>query len=209
LANFLKCSAEFKNVESYQFDLVNLTRQFISPLGYYWILELEEAYQQKDLNKFLRLKKRYLELIMDFDRLLSTRKEYLLGKWLEDAKRWGESDQEKKLYEANARNLITLWCEKCTEGQFDDLNNYAYKQWAGMFSDYHLVRWDKFFEDVEKSIQKHEIWDRTPYLEASCKWELNCSKSTKSFALVPTGDPVEVSREIIQKYRPFLIKKGK
>lgn len=209
LENLLKCSAEFKNVESYQFDLVNLTRQFISPLSYYWILELEEAYQQKDLNKFGKLKKQYLELIMDFDRLLSTRKEYLLGKWLENAKRWGESDQEKKLYEANARNLITLWGEKCTEGQFDDLNNYAYKQWAGMFTDYHLVRWSKFFEDVEKSIQKREIWSRAPYLVASCKWEQNWSKSTKLFSSVPTGDPVEISRKIFQKYRPFLIKKGK
>ena len=209
LENLLKCSDKFKNVESYQFDLVNLTRQFISPVSYKWIIELEEAYQQKDLSKFVKLKNQYLELIADFDHLLSTRKEYLLGKWLEDAKRWGESDSEKQLYELNARNLITLWGEKCTEGQYDDLNNYAYKQWAGMFSDYHLVRWTKFFEEVEKAIQNREDWNRATFLTTSCEWEQNWSKSTRLFPSVPTGDPVEVSREIFEKYRSFLIKNGK
>jgi len=208
LGNLLKCSAKFKDLDTYQFDVVNLTRQFISPLAYYWILELEDAYKQKDLNRFLKVKGQFITLIQDFDILLSTRKEYLLGTWLEDAKRWGQSSEKKALYEKNARNLITLWGEECTENQYDDLNNYSYKQMAGMFSEYHLVRWNKFFDGVETALRNNQNWDRTPFLEASCAWEKNWSHQNNVFTNIPKGDPVEVSRAIWKKYSPFLTNKG-
>jgi alpha-N-acetylglucosaminidase len=205
LENLLKCSGEFKDVQSYQFDVVNLTRQVISPLAYYWILDLKDAYDKKDLDRFLKIKGQFLTLIKDFDILLSTRKEYLLGRWIEDAKRWGRSESERELYEWNARNLITLWGKNCTENQYDDLNNYAYKQWAGMFSDYHLVRWGKFFNEVEKAMKNNREFDRAPFLDASCKWEQQWSFGQNTFPVVPQGDPVEISRSIWEKYAPFLL----
>jgi alpha-N-acetylglucosaminidase len=207
LENLLKCSNEFKNLDTYQFDVVNLTRQFISPLAYYLILELEDAYKKNDLNTFLKLKTRFINLIKDFDILLSTRKEYLLGIWLDDAKRWGETNQEKALYEWNARNIITLWGEKCTENQYDDLNNYAYKQWAGMFSGYHFIRWNEFFKEVEADIRNHKNWDRSSFFQSSCQWEKDWSHNKNIFPKIPKGNPVEISRTIWKKYSHYLIDK--
>ena len=74
-----------------------------------------------------------------------------------------------------------MWGEKCTEGPFDDLNNYAYKQWAGMFTNYHLVRWNKFFDEVETVLKKNESWDRSSFLESSCSWEKEWSKNRDIF----------------------------
>jgi len=204
LKNLLNCSNELKTIDAYQFDVVNLTRQCLSPLAYYWILDLQNAYDKKDIDKFLKLKEKYLTLIRDFDRLLSTRKEFLLGKWTEEAKRWGESDDEKALYEFNARNLITLWGEKCTENQYDDLNTYAYNQWAGMFSDYHLVRWTKFLEEVETALRNGKTWNRDSFLESSCQWEKSWSHNRNPFPSITSGDPVEISRTVWEKYAPFL-----
>jgi alpha-N-acetylglucosaminidase len=209
LKNLLNCSEEFKHLKTYQFDVVNLTRQFISPLAYYWILDLENAYKKKDINEFLKLKSMYLNLIKDFDVLLSTKKEYLLGDWVESAKKWGDNKQEKNLYEWNARNLITLWGEKCTEGQFDDLNNYAYKQWAGMFTDYHLVRWNKFFDEVESAMRRNENWDRAAFLESSCNWEKSWSYNKNTFPTIPKGDPIKVSKQIFDKYVPYTLNHSK
>ncbi len=73
------------------------------------------------------------EMIEELDRLLASRKEYLLGEWIANAIRWAENEEERKLYQWNARNIITLWGTECTEGQFDDLNGYAQKQWSGLF----------------------------------------------------------------------------
>ena len=207
--NLLNCSDDFRNLDTYQFDVVNLTRQYISPLAYYWILDLESAYKRKDINEFLKLKSLYLNLIKDFDVLLSTKKEYLLGVWLEDAKKWGDNKQEKNLYEWNARNLITLWGEKCTEGQFDDLNTYAYKQWAGMITDYHLVRWSKFFDQVETAMKKNENWDRAAFLESSCTWEKDWSHNTNTFPTVTKGDPIKISKQIFNKYLPYILNHNK
>ncbi|HCC72065.1 MAG TPA: alpha-N-acetylglucosaminidase [Bacteroidales bacterium] len=205
LKYLLKCSGEFKDLDTYQFDLVNLTRQVISPLAYYWVLDLEEAFKQKDIDRFLELKKRIIELIKDFDILLSTRSEYLLGTWLEDAKKWAETEEEEKLYEWNARNLITMWGEKCTENQYDDLNNYAYKQWAGMFSDYHLARWNSFFKMTEDALRNNSEFERAPFLEASCEWEKEWSHKRDIFPAVTKGDPVEVSQMIWKKYSGYFL----
>ena len=77
-----------------------------------------------------------------------------------------------------------------------------------MFSDYHLVRWNKFFDEVESSIKSNKTWNRTPFLDASCQWEKNWSKNTNLFSAIPAGDPVEVSRSMWQKYAPLMIFKN-
>ncbi|HVS96731.1 MAG TPA: alpha-N-acetylglucosaminidase [Puia sp.] len=209
LGDLLKCSGEFRNLDTYQFDVVNLTRQWLSPLGYYWIRELQDAYQKRDLPRFIKLKADFVGLIKDFDELLSTRKEYLLGRWIESAKKWAATPAERRLYEWNARNIITLWGEKCTEGEYDDLNNYAYKQWAGLFRSYALVEWDRFFDEVERALKENRNWDRAPFLESSCQWEKSWSSGTTPFAAVPKGDPVSVSGRMYRKYLSVLEKYGK
>jgi len=50
-----------------------------------------------------------LDLLLDVDTLLATDEHFLLGVWLENAKNMSTSDRERRLYEYNARNQITLW----------------------------------------------------------------------------------------------------
>ena len=49
-----------------------------------------------------------MELADDIDMLLSARKEFLLGPWVESAKAYGTTDAERDLYEWNAKTQITL-----------------------------------------------------------------------------------------------------
>ena len=53
---------------------------------------------RKTVQKLQQAPDRYLELIADMDRLLATRREFLLGAWLSDAKRWGTTDEERRLH---------------------------------------------------------------------------------------------------------------
>ena len=71
-------------------------------------------------------------LISDMDTLLSTRKEFLLGVWLESAKAMGTNAEESALYEKNARNLLGTWGNKDCK-----LFDYACKQWSGMMDGYY------------------------------------------------------------------------
>jgi alpha-N-acetylglucosaminidase len=201
LEELLKCSSKYKNLGTYQFDVVNLTRQVLSQLALTWIREVEKAYDEKNLVKIRMFRNLYLGLISDFDDLLATRKEYLLGTWIENAKSWGKTKKEQDLYEWNAKNLITLWGQDCTEGQPDDLNNYALKQWSGMFRSYHLVRWTKFFDELEAAVQKNENWDRSRFYAESCAWEKEWCNRHEHFPTKPVGDPVSVARGIWIKYK--------
>src|SRR5678815_6047390 len=71
-------------------------------------------------------------------------------------------------YEWNARNLITLWGTKCTEGENDDLNLYAYKEWQGMFSSYFRPRWAEFFARLNHSLDTNVPFDRAPFAADMC-----------------------------------------
>ena len=51
----------------------------------------------------------FLDILEDLDRILATNRNFLLGPWLESAKNLATNNREKKLYEFNARNQITLW----------------------------------------------------------------------------------------------------
>jgi alpha-N-acetylglucosaminidase len=199
----MKCSPEFQNLETYQFDLVNLARQVLSLLALVWIRETEKAFNEKDAIKLKKYRDLYLGLISDFDDLLATRKEYLLGSWVENAKSWGTTQAERDLYEWNAKNQITLWGKGCTEGQDDDLNNYAVKQWSGMFRSYHLVRWTKFFDEMEAAVRKNEPWDRSHFYAESCEWEKVWSSKHEAFPTQPKGNPVSEAERIWLKYKVY------
>jgi alpha-N-acetylglucosaminidase len=163
---------------------------------------LEQAFLQKDRTALGKAEHDIVELLTDLDTLVGTRKEFLLGDWLEDAKRWATTDAERRLYEWNARNLITLWGTKCTEGQNDDLNLYAYKQWQGMFTDYYLQRWQEFFRELNQSVDKGTALDRAPFAERMCQWEQAWSRRTDSYPVKPTGDALALSRKLFRKYFP-------
>ena len=108
---------------------------------------------------------------------------------------------ERDLYEWNARNIITLWGTKCTEGQNDDLNLYAYKQWQGMFSGYYLPRWQQFFARLDRSLADGTAWDRGPLAAASCEWEKQWSARHERYRAVPVGDAVAVARTMAARWR--------
>lgn len=192
--------------DAYRYDVVNLTRQVLGSLGLPMVNAVETAYQQGNRPALVLAEQRVAGLLRDLDTLVGTRKEFLLGPWLEDAKRWGTTDAERRLYEWNARNIITLWGVKCTEGQNDDLNLYAYKQWQGMFSEYYLPRWQEFFRRLNQSLDDGTTFDRAPFAADMCTWEQAWSRRTEPFPTEPSGDALAVSQRLLDKYRHQLEK---
>ena len=69
----------------------------------------------------------FLDLMNDMSELLNTRKHFLLGKWIQDARSNGITESEKDLYELNARDIVTLWGDKES-----GLHEYSNRQWAGL-----------------------------------------------------------------------------
>jgi alpha-N-acetylglucosaminidase len=176
----------------------------LGQLGLPMVKAVEVAFAGQDRPALIAAEEKVIGLLLDLDELLGTRQEFLLGSWLEDAKRWGRTDAETGLYEWNARNLITLWGTKCTEGENDDLNLYAFKQWQGMFSSYYLPRWQEFFTRLNTSFDAGTPFDRRPFAADMCRWEHEWSRRRDTFPTEPRGDSLTIVRRLIAKYRTAL-----
>ena len=86
-----------------------------------------KAFEQKDLDSLLENSKEVLDLLLNLDDLLGSHEYFLLGKWLKEANSIpGSNENDRKLYEYNARNQITLW------GPKGEIIDYATKQWNGL-----------------------------------------------------------------------------
>ena len=187
--------------DNYRYDVVNLARQVLGQLGLPYVNAVEQAYVARDSVRLRGAEEKVLGLIGDLDTLLWTREEFLLGRWVASAGRWGRTPAERALYEWNARNIVTLWGRKCTEGENDDLNLYAFKEWQGMFSGYFLPRWKRFFDGVNAAAAAGTSYDRAPFAARSCEWEQEWSTRHQVLPTTPRGDAIATARRLVAKYR--------
>ena len=181
--------------DGFQYDLVDVVRQvlanYATPLQQKWVL----AYLQHDATSFDKYTREFLELMDDMDELLATRKDFLLGKWIADARSCGADENEKKLYELNARNVITLWGDKESE-----LHEYSCRQWAGLIKGFYKPRWQQFFTYLQQKMATGARMETNDFETAVKAWEWNWVNSLDTYAATPTGNPVEVAKRLYTKY---------
>ena len=186
----LAAAPESQQADGYQFDLVNWVRQ---ALAYHTDTVLERIKQARKNNnqpELARQTRVMLDILRDMDELTGTRHEFLLGRWIRDARAWGADATEADYYEHNARQIITAWGGK--------LRDYARREWNGLLRDYYLQRW--------------EIWAKhnAPEALGDCQVDEKRADFTAlhdgNYAVEPVGNPVEVARRIFNKYREELVK---
>lgn len=189
----LKCKAG--NRPAFQYDVVNIGRQV---LGNYFT-QLRDRftahYQKKELTMMKKTADAMMELLDNMDRLLATQSSFLLGKWLNDAKRFGINSVEKKYYEQNARTLITTWGTKA-----QSLNDYGNRTWSGLLKGYYKVRWKMFTEAVIKAVENGKIFDEKAFAEKVTAFEWNWTMQGEVYSHKPAGNAVEIAKELCTKY---------
>ena len=197
----VSCAEKFSESDGFRYDLVDVTRQVLA--DYASMLQQTAAlmYKTRDEAGFKDAAEAFLELIDDMDKLLGTREEFLLGKWLRDARNVGHTQQEKDLYEHNARNQITLWGNKDCR-----IRDYACKQWNGMMSGFYRPRWERFFDTVSAAMQQDVEYDEDAFVEASKDWEWEWTFGHEEYPTEPVGSEIEECLRIWEKYhREILI----
>ena len=79
----------------------------------------------------------------DLDRILLTDKHFLMASWIDAAKAFGNSSDERLWLEWNARVQVTSWGS--IESNGNQITDYASKQWGGLVGSYHMPIWRHFF----------------------------------------------------------------
>lgn len=192
----MKAAKRYGNTEGFEFDFVDLTRQILAN----YLLPLQrivaKVYAEKDTIPFKNYSGALIGVMNDLDSLLSTRKDFLLGTWIDNARKNGHSENEKALYEQNAKDLITLWGDKDCP-----LNEYACRQWSGLISDFYVPRWKQFFELATNSLKEGREMDYQAFVKQIKEWEWKWVTTRKDYPVTTTGNPVLVARYMYWKYR--------
>lgn len=195
VALFANCAGEFKNTETYKSDLIDFMNQAMMHQLDRLYYKIDESINTKNIQAFDSLTNKFCEALIDLDKLCATHKRFLLGTWTEAARKAAPTKDDEALYVWNAKTIITVWGDERVAHE-GSLLDYAQRRWSGMISDYYLPRWKLYFSNTrEKMLGKKGI--NIDYYTFSDNW----AKNGKSYPTEPVGDPVEVSLELIKKYK--------
>jgi alpha-N-acetylglucosaminidase len=189
----LACENELGNSDAYKRDVVDLVKQYIIFYDRVIVEAIQKAHEAKDYKRRDKLMKKYIELINDLDKLVATRPEHHLSRWINMARDWGKTKKEKDFYEYNARLILTQWG--------GGLTDYANKDWSGMLSGYYAPRWQIFFDGVKKSKNGKINFDEIT--KNRIAWENEWIKSTKPIKENPTGNELKTAKTMLKKYRNY------
>ncbi|HEX5169417.1 MAG TPA: alpha-N-acetylglucosaminidase [Cyclobacteriaceae bacterium] len=195
----LLASATAGNYDGYQYDLVDVTRQVLADYAIILHSTIVQAYHKKDIDSYHHHTSQFLALLDDIDHLLATRKDFLLGPWIDQARSCGDIPEEKALYERNARNLITLWGDKN-----NGLHEYSCRQWSGLISDFYKPRWEKFFSLLNVALKDGDDADIQSFESSIKDWEWQWVNTQKNFTIEPTLNALNVVNQLHKKYRSIL-----
>lgn len=202
LKSMLKADRLTRQTDAYKFDIVNLTRQALGNYGSELHRKMVNAYNRKRLADFRVYSGQFIQVGLEIDSLLGTRHEFLLGKWLEDAGRWGITPDEEAYYGRNAREIITTW-----HVAGGGLNDYSNRQWNGLMRTYYLPRWIEFIKRLDRSLVEGKTMDMVDFKTWMTAFEQNwVDKPKAGFATMEAGDAVDMANRLFEKYRDALLK---
>lgn len=190
------CADTLAASDGFRYDLTDITRQVMANYASILQQEVARAFERHDTAAFDAAAGRLLTFIADLDRVLATRSEFLLGRWLRDARAMGTTEAESDLYEQNARNLLTTWGNKDCR-----IADYACRQWSGMMNGFYAPRWERFFETIRKAGYTMDAAAYARFLEESKEWEWQWTFGHESYATEPSGDEIEECRAVYERYR--------
>lgn len=184
----VEASHEVKVNDNFRYDLVDVTRQAIAEQARYVYNEIVAAYKAKDRKMFDYTTKRFLDILLQQDRLLSSMPDFMVGRWLRSARNMGLNDQERDHYEWNARVQITTWGNR-SAAEYGGLREYAHKEWNGVLADFYYPRWKAYFEALAATLDGKPMKDIDFYAMDE-KWTLQHNV----YPYEAQGDAVEFSQ---------------
>ncbi len=189
--DFLTDAVVMRDNVNYQYDAVDMVRQYLADLGRQTYASIQLAWQQKDRVAFEKAVSRFLQLIRDQDELLLTHPAFSLSTWLDEARRAGGDVGIQNQYEYYHRLLITSW-----DKRKGSLNDYAHREMGGLLGGYYYKRWELYFNYLL------QLWDN-PEMPAPVLYGVTQTwlyEDIKSGIVRNPGNPVDVAVNMFNKY---------
>jgi len=186
---------DLKGSDGFRYDLADVTRQVLANYADTLQRNFSKDYAELNYKGFKDKTNRFLEIISDMDDLSGTRKEWMLGNWVNDAKKCAATEEEVPQFIKNAKNLLTTW-----GNENSDILDYSWRLWSGMLDDYYRPRWELFFKVIDESWKENNIPSIRGVEQQLKDWEWKWINSPKLYPTEPKGDEIEIATRLYKKY---------
>jgi len=202
--------------EPFVYDLVNLGREVLAQISTPAVLNFSDATARLSLAKdeIMSTGILYIELLNDVDTLVATDSAFLLGPWIESARRLGKSRHDctstflpdsncEHFYEWNARTQITTWNPTGKDsatipgGPID----YSSKHWSGLIRDYYVPRASMLMEQALKDQAAGLALNQTKVARLHAELAYRWTTAETKYPMSPLGDSLTISRRMFEKYK--------
>ncbi len=194
LPELLAVSPRLRATPTYQYDLVNITRQILDNRGHALFLQIKAADQAGDQARFAALTQQWLHLMRAEESLVATNQWFLLGPWLEAPKSWASSPAEQTALVYDARSLLTTWGDREVSGH---LHDYANKDWSGLVGTLYYQRWKLFFDSLAAAMKTNTEPKPIDWFAVEDAW----NRQPDHFRLTPQGDAYSQALAIYKELR--------
>lgn len=135
-----------KSSDGYIYDLNTLLQQVLSNKAQDCYFLMVDAFNKKDVELFKAKSNEFIKIAETMEKVTGSSRYSVLGKWISSAKALADNhdDFSKKLYEFNAKALITTWG---AYNQARSLHDYSNRQWSGLIGDFYKPRWERWIEN--------------------------------------------------------------
>jgi alpha-N-acetylglucosaminidase len=140
----LSCSEQFKDNVLYRNDAIEWAAQYLGIAVDKKLVSAIATYFSGDRKTSREDSNQALRMMLEIDSLMENHTYMNLKRWEFYARLWGDSEEEKQNYVADARRLITTWGS-------EELSDYGARLWSGLIRDYYYKRWRKFFTNLRKA----------------------------------------------------------
>jgi hypothetical protein len=211
--HLLESKEDLGHVASYRFDLVDVAREVISAAFTAKRNTFTTAYTSGNMtaDECTTHGNALLTIIDDYDKLLSSDANFMLGRWIEWARHSldeigagtgagdGSGRSTADWLESNARNQITLW------GPFGEINDYAKKEWGGLVRDYYRGRWELLLKQATATITAGTGWNQSSYCEAMFAQVESpfTNATTPSYPSIPEHELLDIIDDLYKKYTQY------
>ncbi|WP_328539145.1 alpha-N-acetylglucosaminidase [Streptomyces sp. NBC_00344] len=180
-ASLLRVRESLRGSDAYRYDLTDLARQALADRARILLPQLRAAYTDKDLDTFRELAALWLKLMRLTDAVTGCHRAFLLGPWLEEARRSGTSPDEAVQLEWTARTLITTWADRTAA---NDLSNYANRDWHGLMGDVHVPQWQAYLDELTAALTEGRPAKTFDWYPSEDTW----TRKTDAYPVRATGD---------------------
>lgn len=184
-----------KGSSGYKYDLITVFQQILSNTAQDVHKQMANAFEEKNLPLFEEKAEEFLNIADAMDKMLSGSEYYLLGRWVEQAKRLAQNadDFTKMLYELNAKSLITTWgsYNQCETG---GLHDYSNRQWSGLIRDFYKPRWERWIKERKRELGGESFEEKIDWF----RWEWSWARKRTVYEDKPQLlDLKDIAQEII------------